>query len=202
MSESLAAAAAEVTPVTIFRRLFENEFVTLEGFAISCRMPGRMRYLDERDAIARLLETEAPDAPSPPSDPALHALHEGMYTAWPDVQAAVSGISLHLRALMDEGMDLPAPTSMMRKRGVNDLREHLVAPAALAGASLSGTLGSAQAAAVRNGMRHVLLVTTEGRVHVAGPSAAEAMAHFSNVEFAARVECLRLEELSVHRSGG
>lgn len=198
MSASLAVAAAEVTPVTVFQRLFENEFVTLEGFAISCRAPGGMRYLDERDAIARLLEAEAADTPSLPSDPAIHTLHDRMYATWPDVQAVVSGISLHLRALMAEGLALPAPTSMMRKRGVSDLRDHLVAPAALAGASLSGTLASAQAAAVRNGMRHVLLVTTDGHVHVAGPSAPEAMAHFSNVEFAARVECLRLEELSVN----
>jgi hypothetical protein len=51
-------------------------------------------------------------------------------------------------------------------------------------------------------MKHVLLIEPDGTVHVAGPSPEEAMAHYSNVEFSARVECARVEEALGHRSDG
>ena len=43
-------------------------------------------------------------------------------------------------------------------------------------------------------MKHVLVIEPEGTVHVAGMVSADTMAHYSNVEFSARVECLRIEE--------
>jgi hypothetical protein len=51
-------------------------------------------------------------------------------------------------------------------------------------------------------MRHVLIITTEGLVAVSGAPAFEAMAHWHNIEFAARVECLRLEASSLSGRGG
>jgi ribulose-5-phosphate 4-epimerase/fuculose-1-phosphate aldolase len=205
MIDGLAVAVAgpaRVTPVVIFGRLFESELLTLEGFAISCRAPGGMHYLDQTNALASMLAQEPPGDLVTPSDPTSHALHRAMYEAWPDVEAVVSGVSLHLRALMDEGMALPAPTSMMIKRGVTDLQDHLVGPEALVAPHLDATLARARAAADGHGMRHVLLVTTAGTVCVAGPSPEETMAHYSNVEFSARVECLRIEEATVHGPGG
>ena len=53
------------------------------------------------------------------------------------------------------------------------------------------------ATAAQNGMRHVLMVTTEGLVVVSGAPPFEAMAHWHNIEFAARVECMRLDEATV-----
>ena len=199
MIDGLAVAdPAQVTPVVIFRRLFENEFLTLEGFAISCCGPEDMQYLDDTNALASMLEDESSDGLFAPSDPTMHALHRAIYEAWPDVEAVVSGPSLHLRALMDEGMALPAPTSMMIKRGVTDLRDHLVGPEALVAPHLDATLARARETAAEHGMKHVLLVATDGTVCVAGPSPEETMAHYSNVEFAARVECIRIEETAVH----
>ena len=57
---------------------------------------------------------------------------------------------------------------MMRKRGISDLAVHLVEPSALAGANLEGSIAAALDIARRNGMRHVLLVTSDGKVVVAG----------------------------------
>jgi ribulose-5-phosphate 4-epimerase/fuculose-1-phosphate aldolase len=186
------------TLLTVFRRLFENEFVTLDGFAISCRAAGGMHYLDESVALARMLADEDRDEPFEPSDPTMNALHRAMYAAWPEVESVVSGWSRHLRALMVEGFALPAPTSMMRKRGVSNLRDHLVDPGALVGSQLDSTLALAREIAARNRMAHVLLVASNGMVVVAAPKAEEAMAHWHNVEFCARVECIRIEEAAVH----
>lgn len=189
-----APAAANARLVTIFGRLFESEFVTLERFAISCRAPGGMRYLDETVALERLLGDGDPEAPFEPADPSIHALHRAIYAAWPDFEAVVTGPSRHLRSLVAEGCAMPEPTSMMRKRGVTRLDDHVVAEGALDGPRLAGTLATARATATANGMRHVLLIEPDGTVHVAGTSPEEAMAHYSNVEFSARVECARIEE--------
>ena len=109
MIDALSAMGPETaTLLTVFRRLFENEFVTLDGFAISCRAAEGMHYLDESVALARMLADEDRDEPFEPSDPAMNALHRAMYAAWPEVESVVSGWSRHLRALMVEGCDMPA----------------------------------------------------------------------------------------------
>jgi ribulose-5-phosphate 4-epimerase/fuculose-1-phosphate aldolase len=197
-----AGGPAAATPVTVFRRLFENEYVTLEGFAISCRAAEGMHYIDESVALERMFAEEDRDEPFAPSDPTMHAFHGAMYAAWPDVESVVSGWSRHLRALMVEGFALPAPTSMMRKRGVSDLKDHLVEPSALIWAQRDATLARARETATRNGMAHILLVASNGMVVVAAPKAEEAMAHWHNVEFSARVECIRIEEAAVHQLDG
>lgn len=197
-----AAPAVSVTPVTMFRRLFENEFVTLDGFAISCRTASGMHYIDESVALGRMLADEDRDEPFAPSDPTMHALHEAMYAAWPDVESVVSGWSRHLRALQVEGYPMPAPTSMMRKRGVSDLQDHLVEPGAVAGSQRALTLAQARETATRNGMTHVLLVAANGMVVAAGPRPEEVMAHWHNVEFSAQIECMRIEEAALHAPDG
>ena len=191
-----------MTPVTLFRRLFENEFVTLDGFAISCRAADGMHYIDESVALARMLADEDLDEPFVPSDPTIHAVHRAMYVAWTDVESVVSGWSRHLRALMVEGLALPPPTSMMRKRGVSDLRDYLVEPSALVEPQLGETLATARETATRNGMAHILLVVSSGMVVAAAPKPEETMAHWHNVEFSARVECIRIEEAAVHTHDG
>ena len=178
--------------VTVFMRLFESEFVTLEGFGISCRAPDGMRYLDENGALALLL-ADAVGEPGP-GDPSRSALHAAMYAAWPEVGAIVSGPSRHLRALMAEGCAMPEPTGMMRKRGVTRLADHVVEAGALDGASRDTALAAAHEQAQAKGMNHVLVIEPDGTVHVAGMAQAETTAHYSNVEFSARVECMRIEE--------
>lgn len=197
-----APAAATARLVTIFGRLFESEFVTLECFAISCRAPDGIRYLDETVALARLLGGEDPEAPFEPADPSTHALHCAMYAAWPDFGAVVTGPSRHLRSLLAEGCAMPEPTSMMRKRGVTHLEAHVVAEGALASPRLAATLAGAREMAAANGMKHVLLIEPDGTVHVAGSTPEETMAHYSNVEFSARVECARIEEALGQRLDG
>lgn len=197
-----APAAAAAVLVTIFGRLFESEFVTLERFAISCRAQDGMHYLDETVALARLLGDGDREAPFRPADPSVHSLHRAMYAAWLEFEAVVSGPSRHLRALLAEGCAMPEPTSMMRKRGVKRLDDHVVEAGALAGSRLAATLASARETAAANGMKHVLLIEPDGTVHVAGLSPEEAMAHYSNVEFSARVECGRMEEAIRNRLDG
>lgn len=191
-------APASATPLVTFRRLFANEFVTLDGFAISCRAGEGMRYLDESVAIGRLLADDDSDEPFPPSDPAMHALHQSLYVAWPEAASVVSGWSRHLRALLAEGLAPPPPTSMMRKRGVSDLRDHIVEPGDLVGSRVDDAIAGARETAARKGMAHLLLVASDGMVVVAAPRPEEAMAHWHNVEFSARVECIRVEESAVH----
>ena len=193
--------------VTIFGRLFESELSTLEQLTVSCRTPDGVRSLGERTALALLLGEDPPaDAPAAaePGDgagPSTTALHRTMLGAWPETTAAVSGLALHLRDLLTEGLPLPDPTSMMRKRGVTQLADHLVEPAALAPAELDRTLARARETAVAKGMKHVLIVVSDGTVHVAGRTPEETMAHWSNVEFSAKVECLRVEERATSSHG-
>ena len=47
--------AADEVLVTVFGRLFENEFATLDGIAMSRRTPDGLRYLDQSVALSRLL---------------------------------------------------------------------------------------------------------------------------------------------------
>ena len=188
--------------VTIFRRLFECDFVTLDGFAISCRTPDGARYLDESDAVVRMLMGEPAVDRAAPVDPAALTLHEAVYRAWPEAGCAVSGRPLHLQAILAEGAALPGPTSMLRKRGIVDLRDHLVDPAALRAPVIDGTIARARAIAVDHGMKHVLIVATDGIVFAAAPTPEETLGHFQNVAFAARMECIRVEEAAlVERKG-
>ena len=120
----------------------------------------------------------------------------------PDHEAVISGWSRHLRALLLEGLPPPPSTSMMRNRGVADLGAHLVDPSALEPPSLQRTIDRAMALAEQDGMRHLLVVSSEGMVVVSGAPPFEAMAHWHNIEFAARVECLRLEEAATSAEGG
>jgi len=198
MTDTGIATHRQTAIDTVFRRLFENEFATLDGIAISHQVDGELEYIDETVALGRMLDIGSAFEPFEPVDPDTYALHAAMHAAWPETQAVVSGWSRHLKALLDEDMALPACTSMMRKRGVSDLSEYLVGPAALRDARLPTTLAAARATAQRNEMAHVLVISDDGMVVVAGPTEIEAMAHWHNIEFAARVECLRVEEIAVH----
>jgi hypothetical protein len=189
--------AADDVLVTVFGRLFENEFATLDGIAMSRRTPDGLRYLDESVALSRLLGEAAAGDLFEPADRGILALHRALYASAPEVDTVVSGWSRHLQALLLEGMALPAPTSMMRKRGIPALGPHVVAPEALLGPRQAESIAMAQELADRNGMRHLLLIGPEGFVVAAGTGAWEVMAHWHNVEFAARVECLRVEEADV-----
>jgi len=180
----------------IFGRLYESEFATLDGIAISCRTAGGFDYADGTTGLSLWLGDEISELRTDPEDRSAHALHEAHYAAMPDHEAVISGWSRHLRALLLEGAPPPPSTSMMRNRGIADLAAHLVDPSALEPSSLPDTIDRAVALAERNRMRHLLVVTTEGMVVVSGAPPFEAMAHWHNIEFAARVECLRMEEIA------
>lgn len=180
----------------VFGRLYEPEFATLDGIAISCRTAGGFDYADGTTGLSLWLGDEISELRTDPEDRSAHALHQALYVAMPGHEAVISGWSRHLRALLLEGSVPPPSTSMMRNRGVADLAAHLVDPSALEPSSLPDTIDRAAALAEQNGMRHLLIVTTEGMVVVSGAPPFEAMAHWHNIEFAARVECLRLEEAS------
>jgi hypothetical protein len=89
---------------------------------------------------------------------------------------------------------------MMRNRGVPDIAAHLVEPEALVGPALRPTIERAHELALRSGMRHDLIIASNGLVIVSGAPPFEAMAHWHNVEFAARVECMRIEEAALKRT--
>ena len=193
-----ATAAPEAIVDTMFRRLFENEFATLDGIAISHRTAAGIVFIDESVALGRMLAIESAFAPFEPADPGVRRLHEAFLDAWPEASAVVSGWSRHLRALLDEAMALPPATSMLRKRGITDFAEHLVDPEELVDPALPRALDAAAARAETNGMAHRLLLASDGYVVVAAPDPIEAMAHWHNIEFAASVECMRVEEIDVH----
>jgi len=183
--------------VTIFGRLFESELGSVEELRVSTRtVDGTgVRTLDQIAALGRLLGEDG--HPEPAADP----LHVALLAEFPAWTAAVSGVAPHLRDLLAEGMAMPDTTSMMRKRAVPDLDAHLIGPEALAPANLAGTLARARERVESVGAKHVLLITMDGTVHVAGRTPEETMAHWSNVEFAARVGVTRIEERLVHPAG-
>ena len=183
--------------VTVFERLFEGEFATLDDIAISRHLPTGIEYIDQRVALDRWLLDAPPDASIEPEDAGTWTLHQTAYELLPEADTIVSGCSRHLRALLLEGIGMPRPTSMLRRRGVTDLEAHLVASDALTGSTLGPSLTQARERAQANGMQHVLLLSEDGLVVAAGPNPVETMAHWHNVEFAARIECLSLEEAAL-----
>ena len=186
-----------VVLATVFGRLFENEFATLDGIAISCRTADGMDYVQDTEVLRLWLEDRVSATEPTPPDPAMREIHAACYEAAPAHEVVISGWSRHLRALLLEGYPPPPATSMMRNRGVPDLAMHLVSPAALTAATLPDTLAGARELAEAGAMRHHLLITSEGYVVVSGAPPYEAMAHWHNVELAARVECLRLEDAAL-----
>jgi hypothetical protein len=175
--------------VTIFGRLFERDLATLESMRVSTReADGAIRTLDELAALGGLLGEDGHEPPVP--DP----VHVALLAAFPGYTAAVSGIARSLRDLQAEGMALPETTSMMRKRQVVDLSEHEVPAEALAPANLAATVARAGERVEAVGAKHVLLITPFGMVHVAGRTPEGTMAHWSNVEFSARTQIMRIEE--------
>lgn len=183
--------------VTVFGRLFERDLASLESVRVSTRDPdGAIQTLDELAALGGLLGEDGHEPPAP--DP----VHVALLAAFPGYTAAVSGIARSLRDLQAEGMALPETTSMMRKRQVVDLSEHLVPAEALAPANLAATIARARERVESVGAKHVLLITPFGMVHVAGRSPEETMAHWSNVEFSARTQIMRIEERLVDRLAG
>lgn len=194
----MAVREARHTLGTIFGRLFENEFATLDGIALSCRTPDGMEYVEGLDALRLWLDDRVTTSEAEQPDPTIVALHEACYAVAAGHSVVISGWSRHLRTLLRAGCSLPPSTSMLRNRGVTELGMHLVEPTALEGAALRGTMLQARAVAEANGMRHHLLITTDGYVVVSGAPPSEAMAHWHNVELAARVECLRIEDAALH----
>jgi hypothetical protein len=186
-----------LTLAAIFGRLFENEFATLDGIALSCRSGAGMEYVDGTAALRLWLDDRVSEVLDEPEDPIAWAIHGACYEAAPGHEAVISGWSRHLRALLLEGYATPPATSMMRNRGVPDMAAHLVEPDELLEPALADTLGRARELAERNGMRHHLLITSGGYVVVSGAPPYEAMAHWHNVELAARVECLRIEDAAL-----
>ena len=185
------------TIAAIFGRLFEPEFATLDGIAISCRTVAGFEYADGTTGLSLWMDDEISQLRTDAEDQAAHGLHKAILAAMPEHEAVISGWSRHLRALLLEGLGVPPSTSMMRNRGVPDLAAHIVAPSALAASSLPDTIERASSLARQNDMRHLLIISAEGLVVVSGAPPFEAMAHWHNVEFAARVECLRLQEAAV-----
>ena len=192
-----AGSEGRRTLATIFGRLFENEFATLDGIAISCRTDEGMDYVDGTAALALWLDDRVSEASTGAEDPIAWAIHRACYEAAPEHDAVISGWSRHLRALLLEGYPAPPSTSMMRNRGVPDMAAHVVEPDALLEPALADTLEHARELAGRNGMKHHLLITSGGYVVVSGAPPYEAMAHWHNVELAARVECLRAEDVAL-----
>ena len=181
----------------IFGRLFENEFATLDGIALSCRTHDGIEYVEGLAALRLWLDDRVTTTPAEPSDSAIVALHEACHAAAPGHDTVISGWSRHLRILLRAGFPPPPATSMLRNRGVDGLAAHLVEPMALQGAAVRETVARAQEVAVTGGMRHHLLISTDGYVVVSGAPPAETMAHWHNVELAARVECLRIEDAAL-----
>lgn len=194
--------AGRETLAAIFGRLYEPEFATLDGIAISCRTSDGFDFADGTTGLSLWLDDGITELAAEPEDPGAYALHEALYAAVPAHDAVISGWSRHLQALLLEGFAPPPPSSMMRNRGVLDIGTHLVRPAALTPPALHDTVARAIAIAEQHEMRHLLIVTSEGLVVVSGAPPFEAMAHWHNIEFAARVECLRLEQTANRHKEG
>ncbi|GEM_PF-4010366 len=174
--------------VTLLGRLLESRLGSLEHLLATIRTDAGDRSMEARTALSRLLGE--PATPEIAPDP----LHGALLAAVPGATAAVSGVALHLRDLLAEGMALPETTSMMRKRGVPDLADRLVPSDDLLPGRLPTTIATMRERAEARGAKHVLIFTPDGVVHVAGRTPEETMAHWSNVEFAARAAVMRVEE--------
>ena len=100
-------AQARDTAATIFGRLFENEFATLDGIAISCRREGG--FSTSRAPMGYACGSATESVRRRPLWTTASSTTSTMpcWRRHPEHEAVISGYSRHLRALLLEGFAPP-----------------------------------------------------------------------------------------------
>lgn len=178
-----------------FRALYRRRVVSLESVSMSVRWRGRVTYLDAASAANVLLglvsTTQWPEEVAHAGRTAVPAaLHARAYSRYEDVHAVITGSPPAAMALLELGLPLGRPTSMMRKRNVHDPGAHVFPYASLD--AVDAMLSQARATTDAADMGHMLMIVPDWGVVCAAANLAEAVAHFDNVEVVARAEVARL----------
>jgi ribulose-5-phosphate 4-epimerase/fuculose-1-phosphate aldolase len=178
--------------VRSLRSLYLGQFLSLDRGAVSLRRDGELLYAEGAAAAWLLLDQEAAADQAPADESRFRALHEAIYAQYADIGAVVSGWPPHAMALVERGLSLGAPTSMMRKRNVLDPDKHIYPAETALSPNLEGLLAAARAKTDADDMGHMLMVVRGTGVVCGAPNLPEAMAHYQNVELLARLEVARL----------
>jgi ribulose-5-phosphate 4-epimerase/fuculose-1-phosphate aldolase len=173
------------------RALFLRRVVSLDAVSISMRRDGSLTYVDASTAAYVLLGLPPPRQTSVEAPARLRALHDRTYARFDDIHAIVTGRPPHVMGLLDAGLSLGEPTSMMKKRNVPRPDDHVVPEGSLDDANLDATLSGARARTDAADMAHMLIVVRGWGVVCCAPNLPEAVTHFQNVELAARLEVAR-----------
>lgn len=192
---AIDAPAAALT--ANLRSLFHRRDVSLDSVSMSVRHAGLVTYLDASSAADVVLGVASP-APwtrepgefaqmEPPI-----GVHGTIYAAFGDVHAVIVGRPPATMALLELGVSLGRPTSMMQKRNIADPNSHVVRGSRIDAANAERVVRESRARADKAEMGHMLAIVAGWGVLCAAPNLAEAVAHFDTVEVVARAEVARL----------
>jgi hypothetical protein len=172
--------------------LYMGRFLGLDSCALSLRGADGLLYVEGTSAAWMLLGQDETARRSVDAESRLRAVHDAIYAAYADIGAVVSGRPPHAMALLEHGLSLGSPTSMMRKRNVLKPDEHVYDAVSIRKDGLGRLLREARSRADAADMGHMLMIVRETGVICAAPNLPEAVAHYQNVELLARLEVARL----------
>ena len=172
------------------RALFLRRVVSLDAVSISLRHGGGIVYVDGPSGAYVLLDQSPPPSIGAPGR--LRALHDRTYARFEDIHAIVTGRPPCVMGLLEAGLSLGEPTSMMKRRNIFRPDDHIVPGGSLDDGNVDELLTGARARADGAEMAHMLIVVRGWGVICCAPNLPEAVTHFQNVELSARLEVARL----------
>ena len=189
--DNFAVPVSLQTLESAFQELFQRRLISMEGFSLSLRHSDGFLYLDTADA-ARVLWAEQANDPVPLDQrETLRSLHQAIYDRVPVLNAIVTGRPPYSSAFIDSANSLAGTTSMLQKRGVDDVGAFSFPEESLNPDSLPVVLDAACRRAEGQGMAHLPLLIRHRMLICGAQNLFEAMTHYQNIEFCARLEHLQ-----------
>ena len=189
--DNFAAPVSLRTLENALQELFQRRLISMEGFSLSLRHSDGFLYLDTADAARVLWAEQATDPVALSQREPLQSLHQIMYDRVPVLNAIVTGRPPYSSAFMDSANPLAGTTSMLQKRGVNDVEAFSFPQESLGPDSFPDVLDAACRRAEEHGMAHLPLLIRHRMLICGAQNLFEAMTHYQNIEFCARLEYLQ-----------
>ncbi|MFW5743833.1 MAG: class II aldolase/adducin family protein [Spirochaetota bacterium] len=177
--------------------LFHRRDVKLHSASMSVRHAGAVHYLDRSSAANIVLGLTRPEPWSDEPNEITRlespaAVHGAIYTMFDDIHAVIVGRPPATMALLELGLSLGRPTSMMQKRNVAAPDSHVVRATRVDTTNAERLVREARSRGDAAEMGHLLVIVPGWGLLCAAPNLAEAVAHFDTVEVTARAETARL----------
>lgn len=176
----------EQTMLSGLRELYMQRVVALDSVSISMREDESCIYVDSSTVGEALLHNKVIGTSGKGSD--LYRIHEQIYEQFADIGAVVTGRSPYTFSLLKAGISLGEPTSMMKKRNTINPDSHILPAESLEEHLLDASLATARDKSDSENMPYMLLIVRNNMMICCAPNLHEALVHFQNIEFAAKLK--------------